>query len=432
MPSYRKLLISSLALASLFAARSTRAQLKPDGTSCDGDCIGELPACQNAWQPYISTVFLGRVTNLRTEWVPIIGQGRKSHTEKLRVTFAASETFIGPSEKIVTLTSGGDMCAFPFAKGYEYLVYAKRLLTGELYVSTCYGSKLVTDASEDLKYLRNLPNIPPGATVFGTARRFTRPGPWGAVRPIVPETGHKVIIKGATQNYETTVDAHGKFKIAGLPPGHYTVSLDSAGEVSIFPAVKSTTVDIANKGCARFNFLVDPFTNQQKGESGALAPGGAGSADSCLFDPERGEVAHCLRHDSNGELFVTPQVLKDLVFDLHGLAVMHSRLEGWMYVNRKGKVLLTGVPTDDNWADAFSGGLVRVVKKTKYGFANRSGQIVVQPVYDGAFPFHHGEATVCKGCKVKCVSGCEYHTFTGGDWFRIDNKGTILGRIHVP
>lgn len=246
--------------ATLTVVPSASAQLQPNGEPCDGNCIGKLPACQNAWQPFASTVFLGRTTEVREQDVPITLHGKKSLTEKLWVTFAVEQSFIGPPQTFVTVTSGGDLCAFPFMKGYKYLVYAKRLPTGELYVSTCYGSKLATDAEDDLKYLRNLSSVPHGATVFGTAHGFTKPaGSWGSIRPVVPEVGQRVIIKGTTQSYESVVDEFGKFRISGLSPGRYTVSLESTGKISIFPPVKSTTVDIADKGCARFNFVVDPF-----------------------------------------------------------------------------------------------------------------------------------------------------------------------------
>jgi hypothetical protein len=236
-------------------------QLQPNGQPCDGDCGGQLPACQRAWQPYISAVFLGRATEVQTEDVPIVMGGEKKRTERVLVTFAVEEAFIGVSEKTVALSSGGDMCGFPLSKGREYLVYARRLPNGELYVSTCYGTNFAEYAADDLKYLRGLPIAPHGATtVFGTALRFTEPlGQEFQLRRGVPEVGHKIKISGIDQNYETTVDDHGNFRIAGLPPGRYSVSLDSLGEVYIAPPAKST-VDLADKGCAEFSFRVDPYS----------------------------------------------------------------------------------------------------------------------------------------------------------------------------
>jgi len=113
-----------------------------------------------------------------------------------------------------------------------------------------------------------------------------------------------------------------------------------------------------------------------------------GATDTtCLFDFERGEVPNCVRESTTGKLFIARQVLKELQFDSYGLAAVLSPKKGWMYVRRTGRVVVTGVPTMDNGADPFHDGLVRTVKNEKYGFANRKGQLVIPPVYDGAMNF---------------------------------------------
>jgi hypothetical protein len=160
-------------------------------------------------------------------------------------------------------------------------------------------------------------------------------------------------------------------------------------------------------------------------------PGPPASGAPCLFDFERGEVPDCVREGSHGDLFIAPGLLRDLSFDSQGLAAVHSSAEGWMYVNRKGKVLITGVAVMDNGAETFHDGLVRFVRNAKYGFANRKGQIVIEAVYDGAMNFENGRAAVCKSCTVKCDGGdCEHHSFSGGEWFQIDTKGTVVARLH--
>jgi hypothetical protein len=145
-----------------------------------------------------------------------------------------------------------------------------------------------------------------------------------------------------------------------------------------------------------------------------------GPTTSCLFDLERGEVAECIRQATDGNRFVSQQVLKLLRFDSYGLAPLLSAKEGWMYVSRTGRVVIAGVPTMDNWADSFHDGRVRVVRNRKYGFANRKGQIVISAKYDGAMNFEKGTAKVCSRCESKCVDhDCEYSFFAGGEWFQI-------------
>lgn len=146
---------------------------------------------------------------------------------------------------------------------------------------------------------------------------------------------------------------------------------------------------------------------------------------SCLFDVERGEVPDCVYSRMNTR-FITPQYLKDLPFDSYGLAPVHVR-DGWMYVNRTGRAVITGVPTFDNGPDDFHDGLVRFVKNNKYGFADRRGKVVVAPIYDGAMNFENGRAEVCKGCVDKCVAPyCEYHVFSGGVWSTINSRGQVV------
>jgi hypothetical protein len=237
--------------------------MRANGEPCEGDCNGQLPACENTWQPYVSAVFLGRAKEVREEAVPITLHGQKKLTEKLLVTFEVEEAFIGISEKVVTVSSGGDMCAFPFLKGHNFLVYSRRLPDGQLYVSTCYGTKFAETASDDLQYLRGLPNAPHGATIYGKVLRYTEPEKIETkVRRAAPETGKKVEIQGTDKRHEAIVDERGDFSLKGLPPGHYTVLLSADGEISAYPPIRSTTVDVADKGCARFNFWIDPFAQR--------------------------------------------------------------------------------------------------------------------------------------------------------------------------
>jgi hypothetical protein len=176
-------------------------------------------------------------------------------------------------------------------------------------------------------------------------------------------------------------------------------------------------------------------TAQAAGQNAAPAPAKQSvnnlTASPCLFNPERGEIPNCLYEKPSGETFVAPQFLRELSFDSHGLAPVSSPKEGWMYVNRQGKVIIRGVPIMDNGPDSFHNGLVRVVRGGKYGFANRAGQLVVPATYDGARNFENGLAAVCTACENRCVEPeCEHHSFVGGEWFHINTKGTVVARIH--
>lgn len=125
-------------------------------------------------------------------------------------------------------------------------------------MSISSSTKWERDAAADLKYLRGLPTAPSGATIYGTLFCFVTPeSPRMMIRKGTPEVGHKVEVQGTWQKYEATVDSRGKFKISGLPAGRYTIFLNADGELRT--VAKSTTVDVADKGCARFDFWIDPF-----------------------------------------------------------------------------------------------------------------------------------------------------------------------------
>ncbi len=100
--------------------------------SCEGTNGWDTPACESAWQPNISAVFLGLVTNGEEEGVPIILNGEKAMTSGLHAIFKVVEAFRGVSVGTTTVISGGDLCGFPFSKGHRYSVYGRLLSNGEV------------------------------------------------------------------------------------------------------------------------------------------------------------------------------------------------------------------------------------------------------------------------------------------------------------
>ena len=168
----------------------------------------------------------------------------------------------------------------------------------------------------------------------------------------------------------------------------------------------------------------------------------ATTGDSCAFEQRRDIASYpnCVFQDDQG-LFIAPEYVKKLTFDSYGLAVVfHDAHSGhlFLYVNRKGRVIIKDVPIVDNWAEPFSDGLVRVVVNKKIGFADRQGQIVIAPKYDGGGPFEHGYSVVCLGCRETCAASvppesrldvCEHHVMTGGEWLKIDKAGRVVAKV---
>jgi hypothetical protein len=151
---------------------------------------------------------------------------------------------------------------------------------------------------------------------------------------------------------------------------------------------------------------------------------------ACAFPPRDGsfgQFSNCVERDGKGNLSISPKYVRKLPFADNGLAAVYSEKHGWMYVNRKGKVIISGVAVMDNGADYFSDGLVRFSRGGKWGFANESGLVVVPAIYDGAMPFANGVARVCKECESKWAEPeCEHHSFVGGEWLCVNAVGGVV------
>jgi hypothetical protein len=132
---------------------------------------------------------------------------------------------------------------------------------------------------------------------------------------------------------------------------------------------------------------------------------------------------HCLEPVGHESFRVTKSNLKHLSFE-DGLATVKSEKDGWLYVNRQGNVVISGVPVFDNGPDWFHDGLVRFERHGKCGFANRQGVAVVPPEYGGCLNFQDGIARACMGCHSEVIDKKDGHsTFVGGEWFCLDASG---------
>ncbi|CAB3917604.1 hypothetical protein LMG26846_05376 [Achromobacter insuavis] len=79
----------------------------------------------------------------------------------------------------------------------------------------------------------------------------------------------------------------------------------------------------------------------------------------------------------------------------------------------------------DNGPDYPQDGRYRIRLNGKIGYADEeTGVIVIAPVYDCAFPFKDGKASVGHGCKNE--SDGEHRWWSGGDWQSIDRQGKVV------
>jgi len=97
--------------------------------------------------------------------------------------------------------------------------------------------------------------------------------------------------------------------------------------------------------------------------------------------------------------------------------------KNWYYVAKDGKAIEV-ISDKDGKPDIFKEGLARTRINGKIGFFNKTLDIVLEPIYDYAFPFYDGVAEICVGCKEH---GAEDNgMIEGGAWKRIDREGLIV------
>lgn len=138
-------------------------------------------------------------------------------------------------------------------------------------------------------------------------------------------------------------------------------------------------------------------------------------------DSQVGIARHprCAVVQRDGSIRVLPRHLRALNFDSSGLATVVIEKGRWFYVKRNGRSL--EVLPFDNGADYFAEGLVRGRRNGKIAFFDHAFRRVIPPKYDFAWPFEHGLAEVCSGCRE--VADGEHRTMTGGLWGYIDKRG---------
>ncbi len=133
---------------------------------------------------------------------------------------------------------------------------------------------------------------------------------------------------------------------------------------------------------------------------------------------------------ATGAVRLDVQRLRDLDFDRYGLASLAAGDRGLFYVNRAGRT--APVALMDGWAEDFSDGLARSPRGAKTGFIDRSLRLAIPARYDGAYPFEHGRAAVCLGCKVSAPDREGYTFLKGGRWGCIDTDGREVVPVTQP
>jgi 5-hydroxyisourate hydrolase-like protein (transthyretin family) len=179
------------------------------------ECGGGGPPCQNAFQ--VDAVFLGTVRAMST-----LGGTPDAPFPRSLVVFAIERAFRGVQDATVEVTTGmgGGDCGYAFKNGERYIVYASRSSDGRLRTSICSRTRLAAQAADDLRFLGQLSSPAVSGHVFGVVTHWHRDLAFGESKTWPVPFVH-LLLRGPGAARDAQTDEHGRYDIAGVPPGIY-------------------------------------------------------------------------------------------------------------------------------------------------------------------------------------------------------------------
>jgi Tissue inhibitor of metalloproteinase len=164
--------------------------------------------------------------------------------------FSVEQSYLGVkgTEVEILTASDGTACGYDFRIGERYLVYAHSY-GNRLSTSICTRTRSLTSASEDLAFLGNLSSAAPGVSIYGeVVYRKAKSGAASLPSSVV------VKIEGGDVSREIHPDPEGKFRVSGLPPGKFKVTLLLPETLSAHLPEREITV--ADRGCGSVTYYV--------------------------------------------------------------------------------------------------------------------------------------------------------------------------------
>lgn len=225
--------------------------------------------CMNPGAPCESygkaaAVFVGTVTGVRDTERPTkdVNERRKLEDQgeidwhPMAYKFSVEQAYLGiaGSEVEIFTGRGGGDCGVVFQNGQRYLVYAYRYKE-KLSTSICQRTKPFNRATEDIAFLGTLSSAAQGVTIYG---RVSPKGDFGIEpveiksEPLNPDIS--IAIEGESDQKEIRPDADGRFRVSGLRPGRYKVTLRLPDTLST--PRNEEVLTLADRGCAAVNWYI--------------------------------------------------------------------------------------------------------------------------------------------------------------------------------
>lgn len=213
-------------------------------------CVGRiLPApCAEFWDH--NTVFIGTVKQLVKEPFPE-GKGVEwQDYRRIRATVIVDEVFRGQlgSEVVFEMED----CYFEFVEGEKYLIYSNKARDGKLSLHRSLNrTRLLSEAQDDLQYIRSIPDAPSGGQISGTVYdhretpRLRLDGESYSTTRTMAEVN--VYLRNSERVFQTVSDAAGTFEFTRVPPGEYELNTD----LPKYLGGSQERVRVVDKGCQK-------------------------------------------------------------------------------------------------------------------------------------------------------------------------------------
>jgi Prealbumin-like fold domain len=220
-------------------------------------CNPDRPTCESFGSA--SAVFVGKVVGAAQRKTEKNEDGTTTTYDVGTIYFAVEEVFSGVQGQervaIHSGTGGGD-CGYWFIRGERYLVYAFGDPQQRLATSICTRTRPVSEADNDLNFLRRLPPDGSGVTIQGMVNEAGERKDDGG-RKLKPLAGITITITSKDgKQTDLITDEKGSYEISGLKSDEYEVRATLPDYYDKDHLRRKG--NIYDRGCARVDFTAIP------------------------------------------------------------------------------------------------------------------------------------------------------------------------------